>query len=46
MIDRVPGDHVATIKGSPDLQLITANSSELTYLNFKVDEERVRRRTS
>ncbi len=36
VIDRVPGDHVDTIKNSPDLQLIASKSSEYTYLNFKI----------
>jgi len=36
VIDRVPADHVATIEADPNLKLVTSQSTELTYLNFKV----------
>jgi len=36
VIDRVPADHVTTIEGDPNLRMATSQSTELTYLNFKV----------
>lgn len=34
--ERVPGDHVAIVKGDPNLQLLTAVSGELIWLAFKM----------
>ena len=36
VIDRVPADHIVTIEGDPNLKLVTSESTETTYLNFKV----------